>query len=163
MEWLQDLFGVGASVVLGGLGGGLMRLLPDFVQKAYAFFMAAKDRAHELAMRQLDREIAKDGGELSLRQIEANHNAADSLSRWQALIEGVKAQGQVVGVAWADAWNISIRPGLTTGFFLVWMASRIFPQSVVWGPEDTMMFVGLLNFWFVGQILEARRELAVAR
>lgn len=160
MEWLADIFGTGAAVVTGGLGGAFMRLVPEFfsiLRNWTGRADRAADRAHELEMRRLDREIANDGGELKLREIEAGHYAASDASRWAALIEGLKAQAQLTGVRWADAWNISIRPGLTTAYTAVWVASRVFPNHVMWAPEDTMIYMGLLNFWFVGQVLDAAR------
>lgn len=154
MEWLSDLFGSGLAVALGGIGGGLMRLLPEAVKLVREIVIGKADRAHELAMRQLDRDIAKDGGEMRVRELEQTRITAETIERWKALQVATEAQGKLTGVLWADAWNIAMRPGLTTWFALWWGVSLVFPGQVFWGPANDMMFMGVVNFWFVGQVLD---------
>lgn len=162
------------SVLTGGIGGALLRLAPEVI----GLFRGKSDNKHEYRMRQLDRDIAKDGGAQKLREIDMRGQADLANKDMLAYITTLKHQAQRTGIRWVDAWNSAIRPGITTAYMLMWgfvkltmgvgllAASLGAPETgsailagadAMWGPNDDMALSGLLSFWFVGRVFDKRK------
>ncbi|WP_428246741.1 hypothetical protein [Ferrovibrio sp.] len=165
MDMLGDIVGFFANGATGGLIGGLLRLVPEVLK----LFQAKGDRAHELAMRKLDAEIAMSGGEQRIREKETEGWWAAEVERAKALAAAVAAQGKRTGIRWVDGFNAFTRPGITWYFALLFGAAKIAIFVValnggsgvanavllLWTPADTQAFFGILGFWFVGRTFEA--------
>lgn len=67
------------------------------------------DRAHERRM-----ESVRFEAEQQVKVIRVQADAAVGQLEAEGWLEAVKATGRSVGVAWVDAWNAVIRPGVAT-------------------------------------------------
>lgn len=178
MEFLGDILdgvvGVLANAATGGVLGAALRFIPELIKG----WQAKGDRAHELAMRRLDWEMARDAGEQKIREIDRAGEWSAVGKQFDALIAATRAQSRKTGIRFVDAWNASMRPGLTTYFALWYGAAKAalfyitlkasssgvagVAQAVllVWTPEDQALFGGMLGFWFVGRVFESPRAAA---
>lgn len=110
------------SAVLSFLGGSAFRMIWGEVA---AWLNKKQDHAHELermraqaefeaAAHARQMESIKLQAELGVKVIRAQAEAKISEIETEAWLEAVKATGRKVGVAWVDAWNALIRPGVAT-------------------------------------------------
>lgn len=110
------------SAVLSFLGGTTFRMLWGEVA---AWLSKRQDHKHELERMRLSAELegarfarqqeaVKLHADLGIKVIEAKSEAAVSEVEAEAWLAAVKATGRKVGVAWVDAWNAAIRPGVAT-------------------------------------------------
>lgn len=155
------------ETLLGSLGGGILRLAPE----VFKIFDAKNERAHELAMGKLSIEADKAKADASLAQAKEQHDATFDAGAMQALVESIKAQAQPSGIKWIDGLSSLVRPSLTFAFFGIYAAGRIatalmaFKAGVpalqvlaaIWTAEDQVVFAGILNFWYVGRVLDRRK------
>jgi hypothetical protein len=168
MEGLLDIIGIGASAATGGLFGAVVRLLPDIGKGVLGFFQAKADRAHELAMRKLDIEAAREGHEQRIREADTAGNWEVAGKTLDAYREALASQGQITGVRFIDALNQSVRPvvtyyflalyGLTkfVGFGYAWLVEKATIKAawpILWSPADSTMLFAILGFWFVDRQL----------
>lgn len=154
--------------------GGLLRLLPE----VFGFLNKRTDNSHELAMidRQVALEQAKAAGRVQEIQAtganeSAAHASAETLAVLGAQAQALEGQMQKIGVWWADAMNILVRP-VTTYYFLgcygIVKTARIIiacqsPDALValaqcWDSTDAETLAGILGFWFVGRSFEKRAK-----
>lgn len=164
MSVLGTIVDMGSSIATGGLVGGILRLAPEVLK----LFTSASDRAHELAMREMDIRAAKEVGEQRLREMDTAGGYAVEGQRLEALREAVKAQGRKTGIWIADALSALVRPVVTYYFCLLYGAAKaaIFIAAMsngvavtdailmVWTEADAAQFFGILGFWFVGRVFE---------
>ncbi len=170
--------------LIGALGGGVMRILPEIM----AFFNKKTDNAHELAL--LDRQVAleqtKAAGQLelakqvgvdALAQIGANadreaagYSAADSLALLDAQKAAMQSQMQRTGITWVDALNFLVRPLTTYYMLLLYGIAKVAIFMVVWhsgqnmwgavlkvyDDEDRAMLSGILAFWYTGRVFDKK-------
>lgn len=172
----MELFSI-LTTVLSGLGGGLLRLLPELI----GLWNKRTDNSHELAMmgKQIELETLqaaqrraqaeqahgfvmdeaslKGSIEMGLRSLDANR-------------EALVGQMQLTKIWWVDALNMLVRP-LTTYFFLgaygivktatIAVALRTTDPWVsiiqCWTPEDVAILFAILGFWFVGRTFEKKQ------
>lgn len=169
MSVLTDIGGIALNALTGGVGGGLLRLLPEVLK----LFVSKADRDHEYRMAQLQRDMAKDGSEQRIREQESAGAVAIDNKAMDAYIEAIKAQGQKTGIYIADLLNALVRP-IVTYYFLamyglyklalflsLWTVGNVgFAGAVMacWTPADEAQFGGLLAFWFVGRVLDNQRR-----
>lgn len=110
------------SAVLSFLGGSAFRMIWGEVS---AYLTRRQDHEHELERMRLQAQLdaaqhdrnqqaIRLQAELGIKVIEARAEAAVDEVEAQGWLEAVKATGRKVGVAWVDAWNAVIRPGLAT-------------------------------------------------
>jgi len=104
------------------LGGNAFRLLFGEISSAWTKY---QDHRHELSMMRLQAEIEaqRHGQQVEMTRLQTE--AAVTVVRVQgeadiargetdAFVEAVRATSRSTGVAWVDAWNGAIRPGLAT-------------------------------------------------
>jgi hypothetical protein len=104
------------------LGGNAFRMLFGEISSAWT---KHQDHRHELAMMRLqaDVEAQRHGQQVEMTRLQTE--AQVSVVRVQgeadiargetdAFVEAVRATSRSSGVAWVDAWNGAIRPGLAT-------------------------------------------------
>ena len=75
-----------------------MRLQADLEERQHDRNQAAIRTQHEMGI-----QVIRVQGEADLSRIEG-----------EGWLEGVKATGRAIGIAWVDAWNATIRPAVAT-------------------------------------------------
>lgn len=173
MDILGSLLDFGSAAASGGLIGAALRLVPALFAGVGKIITAKADRAHEIAMRELDWKIAKDGGEQRIREADTAGYWQATSDQMQAWREALIAQGRPSGIKWVDAANSFVRPGVTYYFAalygivkLVGFVAALFSNTTdlltaltfLWGPQDTQMFFGILGFWFVNRELSPKAK-----
>ena len=136
--------------LLGSLLGFLTSLVPQWLK----LIQDSRDKAHELAILELQMEQMKLG---HVQRIEEINTQAD-ISEFTELYKTYNT-----GVHWVDALNGTVRPVLAYAFFLLYFIVKIAQfyvlstlpwQTVstaimgVWGEEDVGIFAGILCFYF---------------
>jgi len=148
------------AVVTGGLGGGLLRLAPELI----GLFKRRMDYTQETKLRQLDADIASRHGAQRLQEIIEEGDVKLDLA--QADLHRLALQSQSIksGIPWLDGINISVRPVITYGYFLWFIASHVAAMWVsaevynrMWGPEESLVLSGILSFWFVNRVIHHSR------
>lgn len=152
----------------------LLGFLSSATPELFKLFRDGKDRAHELAIFQL--QIEYDKARLA-------ENAADRQVRLEAILAesqraeeaalSVRLKEQLTGIHWVDALAGSVRPVLTYSFFLLyavvkaaqfqlllhpvlpWAAPMGMSQALVllWGEEDIAIFSAIMAFWFGSRVM----------
>lgn len=110
------------SAVLSFLGGSVFRMIwgevSSWVNKKLEHAQEMEriklqgeldERAHQRRM-----ESVRFEAEQQVKIIHVQAEAAVGQLEAEGWLEAVKATGRKVGVAWVDAWNAGIRPGLAT-------------------------------------------------
>jgi hypothetical protein len=165
------------TTIIGLLGGGFMRLLPEIM----AFLNRKTDNVHELAMmdKQIDlqklkaaddRETIRTQGEEDRATIGSKSDAESVLALLDAQKEALKGQMQRTGFKWVDALNFLVRPLVTYffvglyGFVKLAMIILAFQQIDAWGSvvqvwsnDDAGILSGILGFWFVGRVFDKKK------
>lgn len=154
------------ETILSGLGGGLLRLLPE----ALKFFDRKGDRKHELAM--FDKQIAltqlQQQGVLATAEVQAD--SAMHTAWLEAVRDASVAQAKSTGIVVVDAISATVRPIVTYLFVLMWMLVKVaayaqisdagltWEQGVLalWGEQDHVIFSGIIAFWFMSRVVEKR-------
>ena len=163
--------------LLSGGTGGLLRLAPE----VFKFFTDKSDKAHELAMTQLQLQI---DAARATQQIDLAHVQGDMAAQagmMQAYDDALKGQAAPTGVKWVDALSASVRPVVTywwmalmTGYKIVivtaagielyvsWKAVTDWNAMValliqfgnqVWTIQDAGILSMILGFWFVDRAI----------
>jgi hypothetical protein len=95
--------------------GGLLRLAPELLK----LFTARDDRAHEIAMTQIQLEIDKARSEQAIDLVHANAAVAAQTAEMGALVSALQDQFKPTGIRWVDALSATVRPVLTYWWCLV--------------------------------------------
>jgi hypothetical protein len=149
------------TVGSGGLGG-LLRLAPEIMKG----FDRKHERAHELAMMQVEIQIVEKRLEHEMRKVDA----AMTMAEMDAISQAVKEQGQTARAAgkFVAAISALVRPLVTYWFVTLYSAVKIvsmwmaiqgggYWQEVLvnsWTADDMAMLMMILSFWFVGRTLD---------
>ncbi len=152
------------ETLLSGLGGGLLRLLPE----ALKFFDRKNERKHELDMLTSEMEFAKIRGEQEMRRTEATISVAEL----DGIAAAVKEQGETARSAGWFAALISsmVRPIVTYAFVGMYFAVKVAGMSLAkaqgamwervlqesWTYDDMQILSMILGFWFVSRSVEKR-------
>jgi hypothetical protein len=110
------------SALLSFLGGSVFRMLWGEIA---SWINKKQDHTHEIERMKLQGELEaaqharnleaiKIQAELGVKVIEAQAQSAVDQLEAEGWLEAVKSTGRKVGIAWVDAWNQVIRPGLAT-------------------------------------------------
>lgn len=121
------------SGILSFLGGSLMRTIWGEVA---AWLTARQDHRFELERLRLqgDLDAAQHARNLDALRVQADLGvktiqlqAEADMARvdGQAFRDAVQAVGRPIGVAWVDAWNATIRPGVATWAVVMMTASEL--------------------------------------
>ena len=156
------------ETLLGGLLGGAFRLAPEILK----WLDRNGERSHELSMQDKALEFEKLRGAQRMGEIGASADAAWNTGTIEALRDAVRSQGEKTGVAWADALSSSVRPVITYWFMALYCAAKTaaFVAAVTsgagygvailhaWTEADQALWAGVLNFWFLGRVLDRVRS-----
>ncbi len=130
---------------------------------------AKNERKHELAMQDKALEFEKTRGAQKMAEIGAAADSAWNTGAMGALVESIKGQSEKSGVKWADALSTIMRPIITLQWVVVlYPAAMIAAFSLAvssgtpplialantFGPEEKAIASAILNFWFLGRVLE---------
>ena len=110
------------SALFSFLGGSAFRMLWGEIA---AWVSSKQEHSHEIERMRLQAELdaaqharnleaIRVQSELGVKTIQVQSEAAVSEIETQAWLEAVKGTTKPVGVAWVDAWNATIRPGVAT-------------------------------------------------
>lgn len=151
------------ETLLGGLLGGIFRLIPEVLK----FFDRKNDRAHELAMmdKNLEEEKLRGANQLAVQQEVTYGKGLDALSA------AVEAQGKLTGIKFVDGLSALVRPVVTYWFMGIYMMVKttgIYMTAhttgdwstainTAWTSDDMAIFAGILNFWFLSRVFDRNR------
>ena len=160
-----DLLGGG---ILGGLIGGIFRLVPE----ALKYFDKKDERKHELAMFDRQCDLEKVRGQVRLDEIGAQRDAAIDVGVMDAFGAAINQQAEMVKAAggWAAALSASVRPVVTYWVLFLWSFIHVWFAWNSWmqgmppaGVFNTMMTAdfaallsGTINYWFLDRTLKQR-------
>lgn len=110
------------SALISFLGGSVFRMLWGEIS---AYLNKKQDHQFEIERMRLQGELEaaqhgrnmesiKTQAALQIEVVRVQGEQAVSEKEADAWLEAVKATGRAIGVAWVDAWNAAIRPGLAT-------------------------------------------------
>lgn len=148
------------SAILGGLMGGIFRILPEVIK----LFDKVSERKHELALLKSEMEFAKIRGEIMMKQAEAVMTVAEL----DAMSAAIQEQGQTARAAGklVAALSALVRPLVTYWFVFFYSIVKIIGISLAldqdanwkevivsaWTIDDMAILMMILTFWFVGRI-----------
>jgi hypothetical protein len=110
------------EALLSFLGGSAFRMIWGEVS---SYFTKKQDHAHEVERMRLQATLDAEAhartlqgvklqADLGVKTIQVQAEADLDRIAGEGWLEAVKATGRSIGVAWIDAWNASIRPGVAT-------------------------------------------------
>jgi len=150
--------------LLGGLFGGIFRVVPEFLK----LWDSKDSRRHELAMLDREFEFAKLRSEREMHTIDAEVDKAH-LEALGAALDG-QAKMAVAGGKVAAFLSALVRPIVTYWFVILYSTVKIAMMLVAyeqsadwrivmiesWNPEDMGIFAGIIAFWFVGRTFDKK-------
>lgn len=138
------------SAVLSFLGGSVFRMIwgevsswvnkkLEHTQEMDRMRLQADldERAHQRRM-----ESVRFEAEQQIKIIHVQAEAAVGQLEAEGWLEAVKATGKKIGVAWVDAWNAGIRPGLAT-WGIVMLTLEAFALAQITEGTASVIFAAL--------------------
>lgn len=153
------------ETVLGGLFGGILRLIPE----AIAYFKNKSEQAHELAMTDRQIEHAKVVGQFKIEEVRQQGQNEYDVATVRAIQAVVEAQAKPTGIRFVDAINALIRPVITLQWVILLYPAAIVASFVLavlsgvpvlvaipeaFGIEEKAICAGIINFWFLNRVFE---------
>jgi len=138
------------SAVLSFLGGSAFRMIWGEVS---AWLTKRQDHAYEMDRMRLQADLDERAhgrrmesirfeAEQQVKLIHVQAEAAVGQIEAEGWLEAVKATGRQVGVAWVDAWNSAIRPGLAT-WGVVMLTLEAFALAQITEGTASVIFAAL--------------------
>jgi hypothetical protein len=155
--------------ILSGIVGGLFRLAPEFMK----LWDRRNERAHELAMQSKIFEFQKLKGDQKVDELSMEGDNAWDAGALAALKSAIEGQDTPSGVKWIDGfsklmrplitfqWVIILYPGVIVTTFVLLLISNvpvIDAVNKVFGEPEKALVSFIVDFWFVGRILDAGRS-----
>ncbi len=141
--------------------GSLLGFVGSLVPELFKFWNDKADKAHELAIMQLQLQSAQADRDVHLEEIRTTADTAESVALYQTYR---------TGVTWVDAYNGTVRPTITYAFFLLYALVKLLtfqaigehaPLSIyldiLWRQEDQAIFAGIISFYFGQRALAKMR------
>jgi len=144
----------------------IIGFLGSFLPSLLGYFEKKQSNAHELNIKRLDIEIAKEKakGDLAIENVKADVAEGQSLRQHDSSISG--------GLFF-DTLRGSVRPTITYIFFLLFLVIKMSAayvmlttgQSVpemlkaVWDPETASLFATIMAFWFGSRVFERQMQM----
>jgi len=153
--------------IISGIFGGLLRLAPEI----FKMINAKGERAHELAMQKVAYDFQVLKGNQRIDEIQEQGQADWNTGALDALQAAIKDQGTPSGIPWIDGFSKLMRPLITlqwvvllypaviiTTFILLLQASVpvISAMNQAFGPEEKGLVAFIVDFWFIGRILDKK-------
>lgn len=138
--------------LLGALLGFFSSAFPDILR----FFRDREDRAHEIAVLELQMKNQAQSQDSHLEEI----RTTSALQEMQTLY-----QTYHTGVEWVDALNGTVRPVIAYAFFLLYAGMKLLVfdalnfdvpggiptgvmSAILWTEDDAAIFAGIIAFYF---------------
>jgi hypothetical protein len=153
------------TVASGGLGG-LLRLAPEIIKG----FDRKNERAHELAMMEVEVRIAERRMGHEMRRVDA----AMTIAEMDAISAAVKEQGQTARAAgkFVAAISALVRPLVAYWFVALYSTVKIvaivmavdaggdWKEVLVksWTADDMAILIMILSFFYVGRVYDRRQQ-----
>ena len=148
--------------LLGSIFGGLFRLAPEVLK----FLDKKNERAHELAMFQLQTDLEKVKGQFRVEEkyVDYSVQQLDTIkAAFEEQAQTAKEAGKVVA-----AISALVRPGITWALFFMYAAVKAATLVLAfqteapwhevilkcWDEDDFALFMMVISFWFVGRSIE---------
>ena len=156
--------------ILSGIFGGLLRLAPEI----FKMINAKGERAHELAMQKVAYDFQVLKGNQRIDEIQEQGQADWNTGALDALQAAIKDQGKPSGVKWIDGFSKLMRPLITFQWVVLLYPAVIISTFVIllqadvpvidamneaFGSEEKALVAFIVDFWFIGRVLEAGRKL----
>jgi len=155
--------------ILSGIFGGLLRLAPEI----FKMINAKGERAHELAMQKVAYDFQVLKGNQRIDEIQEQGQADWNTGALDALQAAIKDQGTSSGIPWIDGFSKLMRPLITFQWVILLYPAVIIATFVIllqqgepviiamnqaFGPEEKGLVAFIVDFWFIGRVLEAGRK-----
>lgn len=138
------------SALLSFLGGSAFRMIWGELS---AWLNKKQDHQHEIERLRLQADLDERAhqrrmesvrfeAEQQVKIIHVQAEAAVTQIEAEGWLEAVKATGRKVGVAWVDAWNSAIRPGLAT-WGVVMLTLEAFALAQITEGTASVIFAAL--------------------
>lgn len=139
------------------LGGSAFRLIFGGVMD---FLNKKQDHNQEIESQKLQSQLEAERhtrdmarlqlqADLGVKEIQVASDAAIAKGELDGFVEAVRASTTKSGVAWADAWNQSIRPAGATVSLIIWISTMVGAGFILREFDETLIaaFLGV----FVGE------------
>ena len=148
--------------IIGAIIGILGSILPEFLK----FMNNKEDHKHELAILNVQAQMAMSEHVYRLEEINAQADIATEQAVYKA------AEVKITGWKFIDGinalYNSSVRPTITYAFMVLYAYvkySMIYSSVVagykwqevgsqIWGSEDFAIFATIMGFWFGGRLIK---------
>ena len=155
--------------IISGIFGGLLRLVPEL----FKYLDSKNERAHELNMQEKAFQFQQLTGSQKISEIQAQGNVAWDTGAIGALKAAIEGQDKPSGIAWIDGLSKLIRPAITIQWVIIIYPAVIICGLIalvqggmsiieaipkVFGPEEKALVAFIVDFWFVGRVLERGRK-----
>jgi hypothetical protein len=167
---ISDIGGAVGTAIAGAATGGIVPLLGALLGGIARFGQAilearekAADRDHELAMTQLQGQLAIAADERKLRETALAGDIQLQAGDTQALIAALAQQGvsDTAAGGWAARLSSTVRPFVTYALMALYLAAKA--QTIVaaggvvaYGAADMALLGTILGFWFVDRGIRQR-------
>jgi len=160
----------GASTIVGGFLGGVLRLVPE----VFKWLDRKDERKHEVAMQDKALEFQKLKGNQVVDEIKAEGDAMWDAGAMDALVAAIKGQDAPSGVKWIDGFSKLMRPAITFQWVIVLYPAVIMAGFItmlfatteaitfkkvaetlpmIFGESEKAICGGIINFWFLDRVL----------
>jgi len=154
------------EALLGGLLGGVFRMLPEFLK----WLDRRGERDHERQMFDKQIEADKLRSSQSIEETKAAGEVVLDSKGLDALIAAIKGQAQLTGNKLVDGFNALMRPLITFQWVILLYPAAIVAEAYllysqhgvpaaaailqVFGPEEKAICSGIINFWFLDRVIK---------
>ena len=155
--------------IISGIFGGVLRLVPEFLK----MLDAKNERKHELDMQDKAYQFQKLTGAQKVGELKVEGDNSWNTGAIEALKEAIKGQEAPSGVKWIDGfsklmrplitleWVVILYPGIIIVSFILLLDANIPVAdaiSKVFGESEKALISFIVDFWFVGRILDKGRK-----
>lgn len=136
--------------LLGSLLGFLASAVPDI----FKLIQDKRDKAHEVALLELQMQAQQQGHIEKMEEIGAQADIAEAAAIYKTY---------TVGIGWVDALTGTVRPVLTYLMFSLYAAAKWLAVSSglawqIWTEADMTIFCTIISFWFGGRAMSKMRN-----
>ena len=154
--------------VLSGVFGGILRLVPEIIK----YFNAKQEMKHELDMQEKAYQFQVLKGNQRVEEIQEQGRVEWNTGAIGALTTAIKSQDEPSGIKWIDGFSKLIRPLITLQWVVLLYPGVIITTFVIllqnntpvlaamnqaFGPEEKALVSFIVDFWFIGRILDKGR------
>jgi hypothetical protein len=155
--------------LLSGIFGGLLRLAPELIK----YFNMKAEQAHELNMQKMAYDFQVLKGKQEVDMIVEKGAAEYATKGLDALKAAIDAQAKPSGIRWIDGfsalmrplitfqWVILLYPGIIIATFVIQLQQGVAIMAALlqsFGPEEKALVAFIVDFWFVGRVLDVGRK-----